>query len=140
MTDEELIARFRNRANDERTIQKNNEAVAAALMGQRLLFDQGVRSASNNFAVRLGLEHEKCAKNDASLANDWDAAANRIAELIAALAAERKKSKALVDALCKSAHQHRVIAGMDLMGASSTAYNAAREAEAALAELKGEPN
>jgi hypothetical protein len=66
-------------------------------------------------------------------------AATAITTLRADLTAEREKSKALVDALCKSAHQHRVIAGMDLMGASSTAYNAAREAEAALAELKGEP-
>lgn len=83
MTDEELIARLRERAAEERIIQKNNEAVAAALRGQRLLFDQGVRSASNNFAVRLGLEHENCAKNDAKLARDWDAAADRIEALVA---------------------------------------------------------
>lgn len=85
MTDEELIERLRERAAEERIIQKNNEAVAAALMGQRLLFDQGVHSASNSFAVRLGLEHENCAKNDAALAHDWDAAADRIERLEAAL-------------------------------------------------------
>ena len=86
MTDEELIARLRARAAEERVIQKNNEAVAAALMGQRLLFEQGVHSASNSFAVRLGLEHENCAKNDAKLAQDWDAAADRIEALTAKLA------------------------------------------------------
>jgi hypothetical protein len=40
---------------------------------------------------------------------------------------------ALVEALQEAARQHRIIAGMDLMSASSVAYNAAREAEAALA-------
>lgn len=83
MTDEELIARLRERAAEERDVQRNNEAVAAALMGQRLLFDQGIRSKANSFAVRLGLEHESCAKNDAKLARDWDAAANRIEALVA---------------------------------------------------------
>lgn len=82
MTDEELITRLRERAAEERVIQKNNEAVAAALMGQRLPFDQGVHSASNSFAARLGLEHENCAKNDAKLARDWDAAADRIEALV----------------------------------------------------------
>lgn len=83
MTDKELIARLRKRADEERVIQKNNEAVAAALKGQRLLFDQGIRSAANTFAVRLGLDHEKCAENDAKLARDWDEAADRIEALIA---------------------------------------------------------
>ena len=41
---------------------------------------------------------------------------------------------ALVEALRVSARQHRAIAGMDLMGASAVAYNAARDAEAALTE------
>jgi hypothetical protein len=82
MTDEELIARLRERAAEERDVQRNNEAVAAALMGQRLLFDQGIRSKANSFAVRLGLEHESCAKNDAKLAHDWDAAADRIEALV----------------------------------------------------------
>ncbi len=81
MTDAELIARLRKRADEERVIQKNNEAVAAALMGQRLLFEQGIRSTSNTFAVRLGLDHEKCAENDAKLARDWDTAADRIEAL-----------------------------------------------------------
>lgn len=82
MTDEELIARLRKRADEERDVQRNNETVAAALMGQRLLFDQGIRSKANRFAVRLALEHENCAKNDAKLARDWDAAANRIEALV----------------------------------------------------------
>jgi hypothetical protein len=82
MTDEELIKRLRERAAEERDVQRNNEAVAAALMGQRLLFDQGIRSKANSFAVRLGLEHESCAKNDAKLAHDWDAAADRIEALV----------------------------------------------------------
>ena len=82
MTDEELIARLRERAAEERDVQRNNEAVAAALMGQRLLFDQGIRSKANSFSVRLGLEHDSCAKNDAKLARDWDAAADRIEALV----------------------------------------------------------
>lgn len=49
-------------------------------------------------------------------------------------AAEAKLAKA-VDALKDAAHQHRIIAGMDLMGASSVAYNAARKSEATLAEI-----
>ena len=58
-------------------------------------------------------------------------AADRIEEL------ESKLAKA-VEALKGAAQQHRIIAGMDLMCGSSIAYNAAREAEATLAELKGE--
>ena len=52
-------------------------------------------------------------------------------------ALEAKLAKA-VEALRKSAHEQRNIAGMGLIGASSIAYNAAREAEATLAELAGE--
>jgi len=55
---------------------------------------------------------------------------------VALLDAIDKLAKA-VDALRESAKQHRVVAGRDLMGASAVAYNAARDAEAALAELKG---
>ena len=97
MTDEELIARLRERAAEERNVQRNNEAVAAALMGQRLLFDQGIRSKANSFAVRLGLDHENCAKNDAMLARDWDAAADRIEALVERLkAAEQDAQEAEV--------------------------------------------
>ena len=39
MTDQELIARLRDRAKEDRQIQSNNEGVAAGLKGQRLLFD-----------------------------------------------------------------------------------------------------
>ena len=39
------------------------------------------------------------------------------------------------DALRLSAVSHRVIAGMDLISASAVAYNAAREAETALAQI-----
>jgi heterodisulfide reductase subunit A-like polyferredoxin len=38
----------------------------------------------------------------------------------------------LVEGLRASAKAHRIIAGMDIMGASATAYNAAREAEVIL--------
>ena len=53
-------------------------------------------------------------------------------------AAEAKLAKA-VAALREATHQHRVIAGFDLMCASVTAYNAARAAEAVLRELGAEP-
>jgi predicted LPLAT superfamily acyltransferase len=79
--DDDLVKRLRDRAKQERLIQANNEAVAAALMGQRLLFDQGHRSPSNTYAVRLSLDHEKCARQDAELAADWDEAADHIEAL-----------------------------------------------------------
>lgn len=82
---DDLIKRLRKRAADEREIQKNNEAVATALKGQRLLFEQRT-GGHNNFAVRLGLQHENCAKNDAALASDWEEAADRIAALEAHVA------------------------------------------------------
>lgn len=44
--------------------------------------------------------------------------------------------KALIEALESAAKQHRTIAGMGVMCASAVAYNAAREAEAALAAIK----
>ena len=84
--DDDLVKRLRDRAKHERLIQANNEAVAAALMGQRLLFDQGHRSPSNTYAVRLYLDHEKCARQDAELAADWDETADRIEALEAKLA------------------------------------------------------
>ena len=97
MTDDnDLVKRLRDRAKQERLIQANNEAVAAALMGQRLLFDQGHRSPSNTYAVRLYLDHEKCARQDAELAADWDETADRIEALEAKLA---KAVKVLV--LCR---------------------------------------
>lgn len=49
----------------------------------------------------------------------------------------KAKLEKAVEALKRAAQEHRVIAGMDLIGASATAYNAARDAEATLAELKG---
>jgi 4-hydroxy-3-methylbut-2-enyl diphosphate reductase IspH len=52
---------------------------------------------------------------------------------------EAKLAKA-VEVIKAAAREHRVIAGMDMVGASSTAYNAAREAEATLAELTGDTN
>lgn len=84
---DDLVKRLRKRAMDDRAIQANNEVVAAALKGQRLLFDQGVKSDSNRFAVRLSLDYEGSAKNDAKLAADWDSAADRIEALTAALTA-----------------------------------------------------
>ena len=99
MTDDELIARLRKRAEDDRKIQANNEVVAAALKGQRLLFDQGFRNDPNTYAVRLALDHDRCARNDAELAADWDAAADRIealsdtlAEVQALVMAERERT------------------------------------------------
>ena len=86
MSDKELVKRLRDRAKEERLIQSNNEAVATALRGQRLLFDQGHRSPSNTYAVRLALNHEDCARQDAKLAADWDEAADCIEELTAKLA------------------------------------------------------
>jgi hypothetical protein len=85
---DELVKRLRDRAKEERLIQANNEAVATALRGQRLLFDQGHRSPSNTYAVRLALNHEDCARHDAKLAADWDDAA----DCIEALTAERDET------------------------------------------------
>lgn len=96
-TDEELdamVKRARERAKEDRQIQANNEAVAVALKGQRLLFDQGFRSQSNTFAVRLGLDYENCAKRDSRLASDWEDAAAAITALRAQLAeAKAEKEK-----------------------------------------------
>lgn len=78
---EALVARLRERATEDRTIQQNNEAVAAALKGQRILFDEGVRSPSNTFAVRLQLDYENCAKRDAKLVTDWEEAATALTAL-----------------------------------------------------------
>ena len=91
--DDDLVKRLRDRAKHERLIQANNEAVAAALMGQRLLFDQGHRSPSNTYAVRLYLDHEKCARQDAELAADWDETADRIEALESKLAKAREALK-----------------------------------------------
>jgi len=85
MSADDLKARLRKRSADDRKIQANNEAVAAALRGQRLLFEQGVRSDSNTFATRLCMDYERCARNDAALAADWSEAADRIEQLEAAL-------------------------------------------------------
>ena len=54
---DDLKAHLRKRSDDDRKIQANNETVAAALMGQRLLFEQGVRSDSNAFAMRLCMDY-----------------------------------------------------------------------------------
>jgi len=98
MTDD-LVKRLRKRAIDDRAIQANNEVVAAALRGQRLLFDQDVRSASNTYAVRLALDYERYAKNDAALAADWDSAADRIEALTAKLQAVKTEMRRLADGL-----------------------------------------
>lgn len=76
----ELVERLRKRAEDEREIQRNNEAVAAALQGQIEAFKRG-DGTHNTFAVRLGLDHQNCAKRDAGFAADWDAAADMIEEI-----------------------------------------------------------
>jgi hypothetical protein len=87
------VKRLRDRAKQDRLIQANNEAVATALMGQRLLFDQGHRSPSNTYAVRLALDHDNCARQDAKLAADWDEAADRIEALTEKLEAARADAK-----------------------------------------------
>ena len=84
-----MVDRLRARSADDRKIQANNEVVAAALMGQRILFDQGFRSDPNTFAVRLGLDYANCAKNDAKLAADWNSAADMIEALSAQLTASQ---------------------------------------------------
>jgi len=94
MSDEELVKRLRDRAKQDRLIQANNEAVATALMGQRLLFDQGHRSPSNTYAVRLAVDHDNCARQDAKLAADWDEAADRIEELTELLATTNEQLEA----------------------------------------------
>lgn len=76
-----MVTTLRKRAADDRKIQANNEVIAAALMGQRILFDQGFRSDANTYAVRVGLDHANCAKNDAKLAADWDSAADMLEAL-----------------------------------------------------------
>jgi len=73
----DLVERLRARAESEREIQRNNEAVADALQGQINAFERR-DGTHNNFAVRLGLEHRNCAKKDASLAQDWDEAADAL--------------------------------------------------------------
>jgi hypothetical protein len=62
-----------------------------------------------------------------------------VQDIIASLPAAQPAPEvaALVEALRESAKQHRIIAGMDMMGASAVAYNAARAAEAALAAMEG---
>ena len=121
MTDEELVARLRRRARYDRAIQKNNETVAAALMGQRILFDQGIRSEANSFAVRLAVEHENCAKNDAQLARDWDAAADRIEALV------KEKDQEYKDSIVRMAGQAK-----DFMEEISTLKARAERLEVAL--------
>jgi hypothetical protein len=90
---DDLVKRLRDRAKQDRLIQANNEAVATALMGQRLLFDQGHRSPSNTYAVRLAMDHDNCARQDAKLAADWDEAADCIEALTEQLKAARADAK-----------------------------------------------
>lgn len=93
----------------DRKIQANNEVIATALRGQRILFDEGHRSDTNTFAVRMALDHENCAKNDAKLAADWDAAADRIE----VLARTKERIQAKVDELKRSGYSvtHAVMLG-----------------------------
>lgn len=100
MTHNDLIARLRKRANDEREVQKNNEAVAEALAGQMEAFNRNDGS-HNTFAVRLGLEHKKCAEHDAKLAADWDEAADALTELLA----ERDVAQAAIDKMLDDVHE-----------------------------------
>jgi len=90
---DELQERLKKRADGERSIARNNAAVAEALRPQMEAFDRH-DGTHNTFAVRLGIEHKNCAENDEALAKDWDAAADalsalrtRLAEVEGALAA-----------------------------------------------------
>ena len=101
-TDEELdalVKRLSERAKEDRQIQANNEAVAVALKGQKLLFEQGVRSQSNSFAVRLGLDYENCAKKDAQIASDWEKAASAITALRTQLAAANARADTVAETI-----------------------------------------
>ena len=72
-----LVERLRARAAAEREIQRNNETVAAALAPQLEAFERH-DGTHNTFALRLMLDHRSCAKHDAELAADWDAAADAL--------------------------------------------------------------
>jgi hypothetical protein len=100
VSDRQLVEQLRKRAANDRKIQANNEVIAAALRGQRILFDEGHRSDTNTFAVRMALDHENCAKNDAKLAADWDAAADRIDVMVRT----KDRIQAKVDELKRSGY------------------------------------
>lgn len=138
MTDEELIARLRERAADEREIQVNNEAVVTALKGQMLLFEQKT-GGHNNFAVRLGLQHATCAKNDAALAADWDAAASRIKALNAEVAHLTQERDAVIVQLVEAAKS-----GLNSLQNTENEFGiilgSADKLRAALAAMKGLKN
>jgi len=147
MTDD-LKALLRKRAEDDRKIQANNEAVAAALKGQRILFEEGIRSEPNTFAMRLCLDYERCARNDAALAKDWDEAADRIEALELSLTQSRADLHDATKAqLAKAVEALRNIVDRPskmVWGEDNEKAEAMRDmekiAEAALAEIeKGEP-
>lgn len=75
-----LVDRLRGRAESERAIQLNNEAVWDCLKHQLEAFERK-DGTHNAFALRLGLDHRNCAEHDAKLAADWDEAADRIQQL-----------------------------------------------------------
>ena len=129
----DLIARLEERAESERAIQANNEAVATALRGQKLLFDQGFRSPSITFAMRLGLDHENCAKNDAALAADWDEAA-------AALTALSEQNAALAAQVAELTRERdrfeAALARACLVGGTTYLIERAEAAEAKVARLE----
>lgn len=77
----DLTRRLRQRASEDREIRANNEAVAVALRGHALLVADrkpGDAPLGNSYAARLASEHASCARKDAALAQDWDAAADTI--------------------------------------------------------------
>ena len=99
------------------------------------LYQAAKRDAEEAEAYAAELEKER----DAAVERAKEASQYLAIETLHAEEAEAKLAKA-VEALKGAAKQHRIIAGMDLMGASAVAYNAARAAERTLAELKGEKN
>jgi hypothetical protein len=147
---DDLVKRLRDRAKQDRLIQANNEAVATALMGQRLLFDQGHRSPSNSYAVRLAMDHDNCARQDAKLAADWDEAADRIEALTEQLEtarADAKEAEAYADELAGDQVDlcSQLIAAEDKLAQAMTHVmdysndpHLVQFARATLAEIEGE--
>jgi hypothetical protein len=100
----DLVARLKARAEDERAIQRNNEAVASALALQEEAFNR--RDGSHNtFAFRLMMEHRDCAKHDAALASDWDSAATTLETLSSELERVKGERDAALAQMKEESHE-----------------------------------
>jgi len=128
-----LCDRLLARAKQDREIQRNNEAVAAGLRGQRILFDDRT-GLQNTYAVRMQVDHEQSAKRDAALAKDGEAAAEAIATLsareaalintIARLTAERDAVQAVTVERCAAVARLHAETGRKKLGAATDHENA----------------